>query len=100
MLTIDLAIEPDSRTTRGSAWLATIDGYSARSRSGASFALARTLVDAGLPDQPVRVTQAGIAGYVTYRSLHRMAGLTIAEGGSQPVHLAKWREMPAVWTEG
>jgi hypothetical protein len=99
MLTINLAIEPDSHTIRGSAWLATTDGYSARSRTGAAYALARTLVDAGVLDQPVRVAQAGIAGYVTYRSLHRMAALTIAESRTQPIHLVRWNAAGDVWAK-
>jgi hypothetical protein len=103
MLTINQTIVPDSRTTRGSAWLATatIDGrvYDARSRSGAPFALARILVAAGIPDQSVRVTRTGAAGDITYRSLHRMAELTIAESSTQPVRLTKWVAAGAVWAK-
>ena len=50
---------PRSRTSTGSLWQAEteIDGktYSATSRHGAPQALARVLIDAGIPDQPVEV---------------------------------------------
>jgi hypothetical protein len=103
MLEMQQTIVPDSRTTRGSAWLATttIDGrvYDARSRSGAPFALARILVATGIEDQSVSVTRTGAAGDITYRSLHRMAELTIAESSTQPVRLTKWVAAGAVWAK-
>lgn len=101
MLTISQHVEAGSNTgSRGSAWIAeaTVEGtrYEASSRSGAPFALARVLVGAGVPDQPVIVTHEGLRGHVAYRSLHRMAGLTIAESASHPVHLRKWSEFSHV----
>lgn len=68
----------------GSVWLAeaVIDGqrYAARSRHGAPNALARTLVEAGIEDQPVEVRHAGLLGAMRYKSLHRMAAYTYTEG--------------------
>lgn len=85
-------ILPGTCTKRGSLWRAacTIDGldYHADSRSGASYALARVLVAAGIADQPVRVTsdiRSGtetqrLRGALDYRSLHWMATRIISEG--------------------
>jgi hypothetical protein len=68
--------------------------YSARSRRGAPFALARVLVAAGVPDQPVMVTHEGLRVGITYRSLHRMAELTIEESARSPVRDVRYREYP------
>lgn len=48
---------------------AIVDGtsHTAQSRSGAAHELARTLVGAGIADQPVTVHTAGIAGHAAYR---------------------------------
>ena len=75
---------------------AIIDGqrYCARSRRGAPFALARVLVAAGMPDQPVQVMHEGLRGYMSYRSLHRMAVRTIEESGRGPVHDVRYRKYP------
>jgi hypothetical protein len=76
---------------------AIIDGqrYSARSRRGAPFALARVLVAAGIPDQRVQVTHKDLRGELRYRSsLHRMAELTIEESNRVPVRQARYRERP------
>jgi hypothetical protein len=93
-------IDPDSRTGRGSAWIAEtiVNGAtcSARSRSGAPFELARDLISVGAPDQPVQVYTAGIAGCITYRSLAQMAQLTIAEGAAAPIGKRKWSEFRGV----
>jgi len=73
-----------------------LDGqrYSARSRRGAPFALARVLVAAGIPDQPVQVTHQGLRGHLSYHSLHRMAELTIEESDRVSVRLGRYRERP------
>jgi hypothetical protein len=68
--------------------------YSARSRRGAPFALARILLVAGIPDQPVQVTNKGVRGHMSYRSLHRMAELTIVENARRPVGLGRYQEWP------
>lgn len=97
LIVIEQRIDPDSRTaTRGSAWVAeTVIGgqrFSARSRSGAPFELARQLVAVGLPDQPVEIFTQGVRGCVGYRSLHKIATLTIAESATKAVRTAKWSE--------
>ena len=73
-----------------------IDGqrYSARSRRGAPFALARVLLAAGLSDQPVQVTHKGLRGHMSYPSLYRMAELTVVESATTPVRLGRYREWP------
>jgi len=86
------------RTARGCAYEISceVDGveYSARSRSGAPYALARALVAAGVPDQPMTVVSAGLAGETRYRSLYRMAGYTVGENASQPLHLRRYVAHP------
>ena len=103
MLVFHQRIDPDSRTGRGSAWVAeTIVGgiaHSARSRSGAPFSLARQLIAAGVPDQPVQVYTDGIAGCITYRSLAQMAGLTIGESATVPLRQKKWEERDRIWVK-
>jgi hypothetical protein len=74
--------------------------YTARSRRGALFALARALVAAGITDQPVIVTHEGLRGGMTYRSLRRMAGLTIKESGAVPVRLARYEGRPEFMSRG
>jgi hypothetical protein len=81
--------------SRGSAWIAetSIDGspYQARSHSSTPCALARKLVDAGIPDQPVRATQPGLAGHIEWRSLHTLATRTISESASTPIRAERWQ---------
>lgn len=64
--------------------------YVASSRSGAAFALARLLVDAGAEDGPVEV------GGIAYRSLHRMAGLTVTEGRTTSVRTVPYVPFPSL----
>ena len=73
-----------------------IDGkrYSARSRRGAPFALARVLVAAGVLDQPVSLTHEGLRGAMTYRSLYRLATRTIEESVRTPIGDRQFREFP------
>jgi hypothetical protein len=86
------------RTNRGCPWIAecTVDGvgYAASSRSGASYALARVLVAAGVPDQPMHLTSQGLRGETRLPSIHVMAGFTMAESATQPVHKVRWSPMP------
>jgi hypothetical protein len=101
VIVIHQRIDPESRAgSRGSAWIATVivDGveHSARSRSGAPFELARQLIAAGVEDQPARVYTDGIKGFITYKSLAKMAELTIAESATKCVRTQKWREYDAV----
>jgi hypothetical protein len=84
---------PDSRTTRGSAWLAiaVVGGvtYEATSRSSAIGALCRELVAGGVPDGSMTVTFDNIAGVMTIASIYRFAGTTLAEGDA-PIRRVKW----------
>jgi hypothetical protein len=88
---------PETRTAENScSYLAEteIDGqhFEARSRRGAPHELARALVAAGVPDQPVSLTHQGLRGEMRYPSLHQMAGVTYVEGRSTILHRARYRE--------
>ena len=73
-----------------------LDGqrYSARSRHGAPNELARVLVSAGVPDQPVEVRHAGVKGCLSWRSLHEMARWTYKESAGVPLRRVRWRPLP------
>jgi ferredoxin len=103
-------VVPQSRTSTGSLWEASAEiggkTYSAASRHGAPQALARALVAAGIPDQPVivcsevcvfdngaEIRTEQVRGGVTYRSLHAMAKTTFEEG-NRPLHRARFKERP------
>jgi hypothetical protein len=68
--------------------------HQAKSRSGAITALARKLVDNGMPDWPwqaVGVLDEDHDGLRCFgRSLHRLAGLTVVDTRSGP-HFRRWR---------
>lgn len=66
--------------------------YSARSRRGASNELARQLVAAGIPDQPVIVRTFGLTGEIGYRSLHRLAAWSYSEGRTTRLQRARWTD--------
>jgi hypothetical protein len=90
---------PETRTPDNScAWLAEteIDRqlFEAKSRRGATNALARALVAAGVPDQPVSVTHQGLRGEMRYPSLHQMAGVTNVEGIHTLLRQVPYREFP------
>jgi hypothetical protein len=80
--------------SRGRAWIAecVVDGtsYSARSYSGASYALARALVAAGVADQPITMTVHGLLGSQTHRSIYGLAEWAISEGASVGIHRTRW----------
>ena len=57
--------------------------------------LARVLVEAGIVDQPVEVSHAGLRGVMRYRSLHRMAARTMKENGQTPVKVARHEPFPS-----
>ena len=73
-----------------------VDGrrYSDRSRHGAPNELARLLVSAGVPDQPVEVRHAGIKGCLSWRSLHEMARWTYEESAGVPLRRVRWKPLP------
>jgi ferredoxin len=87
-----------SRTSTGSLWQAEteINGktYTATSRHGAPMALARVLIAAAIPDQPVEVRSEERPGCVRYRSLYEMAKWTFTEGTSTLLHRVKYQEQP------
>jgi hypothetical protein len=56
--------------------------YGSTSRHGAPNALARVLVEAGIADDTVEVRYAGVAGCMSYRSLHAIARFTYSEGNT------------------
>jgi hypothetical protein len=95
MIEIHQQIAPESCTGTGSAWraVAMVEGrsYEATSRHGVPMALARVLVAAGVPDQPVVVTTDDLRGEVRYRSLHRMALRTMTETSGQSLRSIPWR---------
>ena len=66
----------------------------ASSRHGAAYALARKLVAAEVPDQPVSVMFANLSGEMTYPSLHAMAHRTIAESDTAPARARSFSERP------
>jgi hypothetical protein len=112
MIEIRQRLVPRSRTHTGSLWEASteIGGKpdSATSRHGAPQALARALVAAGIPDQPVEVRSEVcvfddsaeirsevLRGCIRYRSLHAMAKTTFEEG-DRPLHRARFKERPQI----
>jgi hypothetical protein len=96
MITITCRPVEGSRSKAGISYLATTTiagkSYSASSRHGAPFALARELVAQGIPDDEVIVRSEGAADAITYRPLHHMAELTIVESATVPVRAAKYRK--------
>jgi hypothetical protein len=75
---------------------AVVDGqeFTARSRSSCISALARLLVEAGVPDQPWQSVNA--AGMVCLRgpSLHRLAGRTVSESDRGGLRAVKYQPRP------
>jgi hypothetical protein len=99
VLVMHQRVEEATRTSKNGALYearAVVEGrmYSARSRRGAPFALARILVEVGVSDRAVVVTHAGLPVEVTYRSLYWMAGRTIEEGARTSVRDVRYREFP------
>lgn len=97
MIAVYQHADPGTATPDNSAaWIAecTIDGntYTARSRRGAPYELARALVAAGIPDGPMRVYSAPLAGYATYPSMHAAALYTITESARSQASRVRWRE--------
>ena len=88
---------PDAKQVVYLSAVCEIDGipYSARSRSGASNELARVLVAAGIPDQPMAAVQKGLKGELTYRSFHEAAKCTYQETETMPLRRVPWVD-PAV----
>jgi ferredoxin len=98
MIEIRQHVVPQSRTSTGSLWEASTEidrkTYSASSRHGAPQALARVLVAAGIPDQPVEVRSEERPGCIRYRSLYEMTKWTFTEGTSTLLHRVRYQEQP------
>lgn len=81
--------------SRGRAWVAecTVDGvpYTVRSRTGASYALARALLAAGVADQPMSIAVEGLPGVRIHRSIAGMAQWAIAESVTVSIHRTRWK---------
>jgi hypothetical protein len=96
--------EPSRTENSGCAWVAEceVDGrhFSARSRNGAAFALARVLLATGEVDCQVVVRYDGLRGSMNYPSLRRMARRTITEGAATAVRGASYSDRPSFWTRG
>ena len=100
MITITQTADEASRTKERPAYYdaaATVEGvtYTARARYGVVNAVARQLVEAGIPDGPVQSPygrSTGVGWKIEYRSLHQMAERTVAEGPTQPVRGRKWSD--------
>jgi hypothetical protein len=73
-----------------------LDGveHIAESRSGAPYALARVLVDIGIPDQPVETAGADGIVQMRFTSLHWMATRTIEESASTSIREGRYQERP------
>src|SRR5579875_2019879 len=100
MLVIEQRALEATRTPENScAWLATcaIGGrrFEARSRRGAPAALARLLVAAAIPDQPVEVHALMLGRWyrpaLRYRSLYALAAMTWEEGAATPLRRARYK---------
>ena len=72
--------------------------HEARSRLSCEAALARVLVEAGVPDQPWQTVN--VAGTVCLRgkSLHRLAQRTVVEPDNERLRQARFQPRPAVGT--
>jgi hypothetical protein len=89
---------PETRTANSAcAWVAEaeVDGrrFEARSRHGATNALARELVAAGLPDDMLEIHYEGLAGSMRYRSFYEAAGWTFAESAAAPLRRVPYRQL-------
>lgn len=82
---IGASLDVAEATHRGRAFTAT-------SRHGATMALARQLVAAGCPDQPVEVRFPDGRLRFTAPSLHRLAELTISEPDSGALRVVPYQE--------
>jgi len=80
-------------------WLAEceVDGrrFTARSRQGVVYELARMLVGSGVPDQALRVKFAGVAGHMMWNSFAAAARWTLTEGAVTPLRRTPWKEFDA-----
>jgi hypothetical protein len=93
-------IVPNSRSKKhGSAFRVSCDWrgqhFEAVSRSGASHALCRQLVEAGVPDGPMSVFGTDGKLHYTIRSIHEAAGHTYAESSTHSLQRVRYNPRPA-----
>ncbi len=86
------------RTDRGGLWKAecTVGGqhYEATSRHSAPHELARKLLAAGVPDEPMTIETDGLKGTASCASFYAMARYTYREG-DRVLARVKWKPPPA-----
>jgi hypothetical protein len=77
-----------------------VDGqrYEVRSRSSCEAALARMLVEAGLPDQPWQTINAAGAICLRDKSIYRLAQMTVEEPDDGRLRAARFRPRLAAGT--
>jgi hypothetical protein len=88
---------PETRTQNSAAaWTAEceVDGrrFEAKSRHGAPNELARHLIAAGLPHEPLEIHYEGLAGVMRFPSFHALAGWTYSEGSATLLRRVPFRE--------
>lgn len=90
-------------TDRGGLWKAecTVDGqhFEATSRSSAPHELARTMLWAGIPDEPMTILTKGLQGQATCASFWAMAKYTYTEGDAL-LRRVKWKPYRGAVAEG
>ncbi len=96
---VRLTIVPKSRSPKhGAKFRAVTTGsvvYAAESRHGATCALAREMVAAGVPDAPMIVHEDDrITPSLTIASFHRHAKRTYSEPADRPLHMRPYAEFP------
>jgi hypothetical protein len=101
-LPVMVSVQPLKETqtpNSGCLWLAEaeIDGrrFEALSRHGAPNELARQLVAAGIADRPMVIRCQGLAGTMTWRSLHTAAAWTYKEG-DRPLRRVRYKARPEI----
>lgn len=98
MIKAVIELVPNSRTSKhGALWAASCDDiektFRVVSRTGASHKLARALVAAGYPDQPMEIFWQNRLG-LRVKSLHWWARRTLDENPSSPIHQVNWKSQP------
>jgi hypothetical protein len=103
MITISLSMAPNSQTKeRPTKWVAqcTVDGksFAATSRMNPCSDLARALVAANIPDQPVQRWNEKLNHWaLRWKSLHTMAQWMIIDPPSSYLHRVKYKPPPKNW---
>ena len=89
----------DHRTPQAEVWRITceVEGeiFKTMSSHGASNALCRVLVNAGVADQPLEVRACDGALCFTVSSIHEWARWTWLENAGETPRMVRWRPRPA-----